>query len=108
VLGNDRTITIDRQVANATQALLLIRPENVQLGKFQELPAENTWPTKVELAAYFGDHREYVLRDGDLTIRVKTGPKFVFQRGDSIGAHFSPENIVPVPKHGNPRANVQM
>jgi len=26
---------------------------------------------KVELAAYFGDHREYVLRDGDLTIRPR-------------------------------------
>ena len=108
VLGNGRTITVDRRVANATQALLLIRPENVQLGTLQELPAENTWPAKVDLAAYFGDHREYVLRDGDLTIRAKTGPKFVFQRGDSICAHFSPENIVLVPKHGNPRVNSHM
>jgi iron(III) transport system ATP-binding protein len=99
VLGNGRAIVIDRRVHDATQALLLIRPENVQLGILQELPETNTWPVKVELVAYFGDHREYVLRDGDMTIRAKTGPRVVFQRGDRIGAHISPENIVIVPKH---------
>jgi ABC-type sugar transport system ATPase subunit len=108
VLGNGRAITIERRVSNATQALLLIRPENVQLGTLQELPAENTWPAKVDVAAYFGDHREYVLRDGDMTIRAKTGPRVVFHRGDWIGAHFSPENIVVVPKQGNPRVNLQV
>jgi ABC-type Fe3+/spermidine/putrescine transport system ATPase subunit len=108
VLGNGRAINIDRRVSNATQALLLIRPENVQLGTLQELPGENTWPAKVELAAYFGDHREYVLRDGGMTIRAKTASKVVFHRGDWIAAHISPKNIVVVPKQGNPRVNPQV
>ena len=75
LLGNDRELTINRRISGKDPALLLIRPENIQLGRLQDLPAENTWSSKVELAAYSGDHRQYVVRDGAVTIRAKTGPK---------------------------------
>jgi iron(III) transport system ATP-binding protein len=100
LLGNDRELTINRRISGKDLALLLIRPENVQLGRLQDLPAENTWSLKVELAAYFGDHRQYVLSDGDVTIRAKTGPKTVFNRGDAVGAHISADNVVVVEKQG--------
>lgn len=99
VLENGRELRIDWRISDKEQALLLIRPENLQLGKLEDLPTENTWPTKVELAAYFGDHRQYVLRDGSLTIRAKTGPKTVFKRGDAVGAHIPCENIIVVGNH---------
>jgi iron(III) transport system ATP-binding protein len=99
VLENGRELKIDRPAASGEQLLLLIRPENVQLAAIEELPTDNTWPAAVELDAYFGDHRQYVLRDGRLTIRVKTGPKLVFKNGDVVGIHIPPENIIVVGKH---------
>lgn len=100
LVENGREIRINRRLPSTEQTLLLIRPENIQLGKSEELPAENTWKMKVALAAYFGDHRQYVLQDGNLTIRAKTGPKTVFRRGDSVAVHVPAESIVIVGKRG--------
>ncbi len=76
--------------------LALVRPENVEVGKVGKLPNENTWPAIVEVAAYFGDHREYILRDGDLTVRAKTAPNVILQRGESVELHIPRESPVIV------------
>jgi len=73
-----------------------VRPENVEVGKVGKLPNENTWPALVEVAAYFGDHREYILRDGDLTVRAKTSPNVILQRGESVELHIPRESPVIV------------
>ena len=96
ILANDRELDIAGMRSSGERTLLLIRPDNIQLGDVEQLPRENTWPAKVELNAYFGDHRLYLLRDGDLTIRVKTAPTVVFTPGDAIGAHIPTESIVVV------------
>ncbi len=92
--GNGRELVLPGKPPEAGNVLLMIRPENVRLGASADLPAENTWPTRVDASAYFGDHRQYILRDGDLTIRAKTETRVVFNRGDSVVVHIPPESIV--------------
>ncbi len=92
--GNGRELVLPGKPPEAGNVLVMIRPENVRLGASADLPAENTWPTRVDANAYFGDHRQYILRDGDLTIRAKTETRVVFNRGDSVVVHIPPESIV--------------
>jgi hypothetical protein len=94
--GNGQEITVVGRLCQPGHVILSVRPESVELGDICALPSENTWLAHVEFEAYFGDHRQYLLHNGNVAIRVKTGPKRIFRRGQTVGVHFPPNNIVIV------------
>lgn len=97
ISGNSRELIMyAKKGSNSGPVLVLIRPENVEVNEAEELPSENTWPALVEVGAYFGDHREYILRDGNISIRVKTGPRVILKRGEVVAVHIPRESPVLV------------
>lgn len=97
ISGNNRELIMHAgKLSEPGRFLVLVRPESLEVGRVGELPPENTWLALVEVAAYFGDHREYILRDADLTLRVKTGPKVIFNRGEQVAVHIPPDTPIVV------------
>lgn len=97
ISGNNRELIMHAgKLSEPGRLLVLVRPESLEVGRVGELPPENTWLALVEVAAYFGDHREYILRDADLTLRVKTGPKVILNRGEQVAVHIPWETPIVV------------
>lgn len=73
------------------QALIAIRPENIEI---LTQPKEGTFPAKVVLAQYFGDHQQVHADIGAEThVVIHAHEKILFQRGDDIFLRFNPDKI---------------
>jgi iron(III) transport system ATP-binding protein len=82
---------------NRAKRLALIRPENIKLGRQEELTAHaNVWPGNVESNVYFGENRDYLVRVDDLILRARTSTDVVFQPGEPVLVHLPPNHVILV------------
>ncbi|MBI4523681.1 MAG: ABC transporter ATP-binding protein [Deltaproteobacteria bacterium] len=84
-----------RVSSEVRNGVALIRPENLKLGRDGVFGNNvNTFEGIVESATYFGDHRDYQIRDGDLILRSKTDTAVNFARGDRVTLYVHPRHIL--------------
>jgi iron(III) transport system ATP-binding protein len=82
---------------------LLIRPERVRLrplvagnGEYRD-GGDNQWRGSVEMAIYYGDRREYIVRVGHQQLQAVTPVEVELERGQPVAVEISPHDIVLLP-----------
>ncbi|MFA5836079.1 MAG: ABC transporter ATP-binding protein [Bellilinea sp.] len=78
----------------ANSALFAIRPEHIQV---QQHPGQNAIPGKVVGCMYRGEHIEYQIAAGDLTVRARVPmPATMVPHGENVFVIFPPEYLFAI------------
>jgi iron(III) transport system ATP-binding protein len=85
-------------LAVRTQALLSIRPEDVEIGPAGRRGPANHLDATVTSVVYMGDHVDYHVDAGGVRLRVQARASAPFQAGDRVTLELPPEACVCIPE----------
>jgi len=87
--GLDISVPATPEMSPGREALLFIRPNNVDLLPASHAGGTNVFPGVVDKTTYLGDRNDYRIAVGkDLELRVQTDGKVRFKVGDNVQVHL--------------------